>query len=89
MKKLSQMNANELRDYAEFLGADKKRLYGTGNDVLRIMIRSLEQEIDDGRVYLVVIDGVVLYRGSGVRCGYMVSKDKSGLLEIYPEKARI
>ena len=80
MKKLSQMNANELRDYLEFLGADKKRLYGTSNDVLRLQAYELERT--DGEKWVVVMDGVVIYSGCEMRCAYMISKDETGLLEI-------
>lgn len=86
MKKLKDMNSYELRDYLVFLGEDKKRLYGTGNDALRRMI--CDRERTDGKVWLVVMDGMVVYRGCEMRCAYTISKDETGLMEMYPETAK-
>ena len=84
MKKLQDMNSYELRDYLVFLGEDKKRLYGTGNDALRRTI--CDRERTDGKVWLVVMDGMVVYRGCEMRCAYTISKDETGLMEMYPEQ---
>jgi len=37
------MNANELRDLAVGLGADRKKLYGTSRQSLIVIINSLEK----------------------------------------------
>lgn len=84
MKKLQHMNSYELRDYLEFLGADKKRLYGTGNDVLRLQACELERT--DGEKWVVVMDGMVVYSGCEMRCAYTISKDETGLMEMGREK---
>ena len=42
-RKLHKMNANELRDYAVLLGADRKTLYGTSRDALRLIVQRLEK----------------------------------------------
>lgn len=43
-KTLSKMNANELRDIAVSLGADRKKLYGTSRQALILIIDSLKKE---------------------------------------------
>ena len=43
-RNLSKMNANELRELAVSLGADRKTLYGTSKQVLIIKIHKLESE---------------------------------------------
>lgn len=42
--KLSKMNTNQLREYAVSLGADRKRLYGTSKESMKIIISKLERE---------------------------------------------
>lgn len=84
MKRLQHMNSYELRDYLEFLGADKKRLYGTGNDVLRAQACKLERT--DGEKWVVVMDGVVVYSGCEMRCAYTISNDETGRMEMVREK---
>jgi len=84
MMKLSQMNVKELRDYLEFLGADKKRLYGTSKEVLRLMAYELERT--DGETWYVVMNGEVIYKGYEMRCGYTISKDETGEMEMGPAK---
>lgn len=44
MKPLSKLNANELRALAESLGADRKKLYGTSRQALRLVIRDLQNK---------------------------------------------
>ena len=44
-RNLSKMNANQLRDIAVELGADKKRLYGTSKQTLIFIIIKLERSI--------------------------------------------
>ena len=43
-RSLSKMNANELRDLAVSLGADRNKLYGTSKQSLVITINRLEKE---------------------------------------------
>lgn len=85
MKKLSQMNSYELRDYAEFLGAEKKRLYGTGNNALRIIISGLESKQSDGKVWYVICNGEQVFLGNKPQCEYTVATDLTGKFELYSE----
>lgn len=84
MKRLQHMNSYELRDYLEFLGADKKRLYGTGNNAMRLLACELERT--DGETWVVTMYGDVVYSGCEMRCAYTVSKDETGLMEMGREK---
>ena len=43
VKNLHKLNANELRAYAVSLGADKKTLYGTSKEALRLIVQRLEK----------------------------------------------
>lgn len=45
MKKIKEMNINELRDLAVSLGADKKRLYGTSRQSMILIIDNLKRSI--------------------------------------------
>lgn len=47
-KSLSKMTANELRDMAASLGADKKKLYGTSKQSLIITIHELQNAKQKG-----------------------------------------
>lgn len=84
MKKLQHMNSYELRDYLEFLGADKKRLYGTGNNAMRLLACELERT--DGETWVVMMDGDVVYSGCEMRCAYTISNDETGRMEMGLEK---
>lgn len=79
MKK-KQMNINQLRDMAVYLGADRKKLYGTSRQSMLLIIDKLEKA---GR-WLVVRNGDVVFSGTEGECVMIIAKDETGDIEMYP-----
>ena len=81
--KLSKMNTNELRDFVSRFGEDKKRLYGTSKDTIRLIASDINRKLPKN--WCVVRNGEIQFRGTEMECAFEVWMDRSGELEMYSD----